>query len=100
MTSLGQWAAWVILTVGWNAINSANSLPKNSSSWRYNAATTFSSSGLYVASLLLAGNQLLQAKASGHAELILAAVALSAVANPVGSVIGQLVAMRWERRKG
>lgn len=98
MTSLGQWAAWIVLTVVWNAINSANSRAKNSSSWRYNAATTLLSSALYIASLLLVGNQLLAARAGGRGELVLVAVVLYALASGCGSVAGQVAAMRLESR--
>lgn len=99
MSSFDQWAAWVVLTVAWNAINSANSRAKNSSSWRYNAVTTLLSSALYITSLLLVGDQLLAAKASGRLELVAAAVALYAVSSAAGSVAGQVAAMRWERRR-
>jgi hypothetical protein len=91
------WVIWCAVTFGWNFVNSLNSRAKNSASKTYNAVTTFTTSSLYLVSVLFAANLVLESRNSGqHTQLILAVV-LYALASTAGSVAGQQFAIKFEK---
>ncbi len=92
------WTIWTLLTVVWNCLNSANSRAKNSASAPYNFVTTLLVSAFYIASIMLVGNALLEAKNSGQFHLVMVAVGLYAMSSAVGSTIGQVWARKFERK--
>jgi hypothetical protein len=94
---LGAWIIWCGLTFGWNSLNSMNSRAKNSASKLYNAATTLTTSTLYLLSILFVSNLLVEAHASGNARQLVLGVVLYAVSSTAGSVVGQQYAIRFER---
>jgi hypothetical protein len=89
--------SWILLTFGWNLLNSLNSRAKNSLSLSYNAATTLLTSAMYVSSILMVGNELLAAH--GAVPAVLRAIAGYALASTVGSVAGQIVAVNWLEKR-
>jgi len=91
-----QWAVWGLLTFAWQAINSANSRSKNTASWKYNFCTTLSVSACYLTSILLVGNILMESR-SQRTDFIIA-VALYSFLSACGSVVGQQLALRFEKR--
>jgi len=90
-----EWAVWGALTFAWQAINSANSRSKNTTSWRYNFCATLSVSACYLTSILLVGNILLESRS--HSKDFLLAVLLYSILSACGSVIGQQWAIRFEK---
>lgn len=90
--SPGLWIAWSVVTIAFNAINSANSRAKNSRSLKFNSWTTFAAAFFYCLSILGIGNLLLQAH---HLELALAVIAYAGLST-LGSVIGQAGSMKFE----
>jgi hypothetical protein len=86
------WIGWSLVTVAFNAINSANSRAKNSRSLKFNGATTFLAALLYILSILGVGNLLIESR---HAALAVAIVAYASLST-VGSVVGQKLSMKFE----
>ena len=97
MSILSEWIIWAVLTLVWNAANSANSRAKNSASLSYNLWTTAFSAALYMTALLWIGNLLL--KAHGPEQIALA-IFIYGVNSSLGSVAGQQIALWLERRHG
>lgn len=88
------WALWCAITVGFNCVNSINSRAKNSQSWRYNAISTATCSGLYILSMVGVGNIILK---SSHNALALAVV-VYVLCSTVGSTLGQEIAMHYFKK--
>jgi hypothetical protein len=91
------WLIWCVLTFGWNGLNSMNSRAKNSASKWYNAATTLTTSTLYLLSILFVSNLLVEAHASGNNHQLVLGVVLYAISSTAGSVVGQHCAIRFEK---
>ena len=88
---------WIILTFGWNAINSANSRAKNTASRLYCFASTLAVSAVYILSLAYAANELIKAHNSGRMDLFALDVAVYAIASSIGSTLGQSWAIKFEK---
>ena len=57
-------------------------------------------SGLYILSLAYVANFLIEAHRSGRTDLFLLTVAVYAVSSAIGSTLGQMWALRFEKSHG
>jgi hypothetical protein len=90
------WAAYIFFTFAWTFTNSIQSRAKQYRSIRANAVSTFVTSILYIGSVLLIGNFLLEAKQSRRVGQLLLAICAYGTFSVAGSCAGQKWAIRFE----